>query len=80
MGKMTFVVEYEDGMEPPVHFEMKVAGGRLVSAAFFDYRDDFFSENERDCLVEGIQSSDISDRLGNADISSIEKKIELLTF
>lgn len=29
MGKMTFVVEYEDGKEPPVHANMDVLGGKL---------------------------------------------------
>lgn len=31
MGKITFVVEFEDGKEPPVSANLDVAGGRLVS-------------------------------------------------
>ena len=44
MGKMTFVFEYEDGKEPPVSAADEFMGGRLVAAALYDYRDDFFTE------------------------------------
>lgn len=37
MGKITFVVEFEDGKEPPVSANLDVAGGRLVSVLFGDY-------------------------------------------
>ncbi len=80
MGKMTFVFEFEDGKEPAVGAGMQFHGGRIVSASFYDYRDDFFSESERDGLAESMGSSDISDRLDEADINSIARKIELLTF
>lgn len=79
MGKMTFVFEFEDGKEPPVGAGMDFHGGRIVSAAFYDYRDDFFSESERDGLTESMGSSDICDRLDEVAIASIAKKIELLT-
>lgn len=36
MGMMTFVVEYEDGKEPPVHASMDVLGGKLARVAFSD--------------------------------------------
>ena len=36
MGMMTFVVEYEDGKEPPVHANMDVLGGKLARVAFSD--------------------------------------------
>ncbi|EMD9274621.1 hypothetical protein VWV82_003235 [Cronobacter malonaticus] len=36
MGKMTFVFEYEDGKEPPVHSGMEYLGGKIVSASFRD--------------------------------------------
>lgn len=36
MGMMTFVVEYEDGKEPPVHAKMDVLGGKLARVAFSD--------------------------------------------
>lgn len=36
MGKMTFVVEFEDGKEPPVHANMDVLGGKLARVAWSD--------------------------------------------
>ena len=36
MSKMTFVVEFEDGKEPPVHAGMDVLGGKLTAVAFSD--------------------------------------------
>lgn len=36
MGMMTFVVEFEDGKEPPVHANMDVLGGKLARVAFSD--------------------------------------------
>ncbi|MDK2553047.1 hypothetical protein QL288_01065 [Citrobacter youngae] len=51
MGKMTFVVEFEDGKEPPVSADMDVAGGRLVAAAFHDYRSDLLTEDEVSAVI-----------------------------
>ncbi|MDX7621797.1 hypothetical protein SJ598_16595 [Enterobacter bugandensis] len=36
MGMMTFVVEYEDGKEPPVQANMEVLGGKLARVAWSD--------------------------------------------
>lgn len=36
MGLMTFVVEYPEGQEPPIHSGMDVAGGKLVAASWSD--------------------------------------------
>nr|HAM4953493.1 hypothetical protein [Escherichia coli] len=36
MGKLTFVVEFEDGKEPPVHAHMEAFGGKVVAVAFRD--------------------------------------------
>ncbi|ENN7017119.1 hypothetical protein ACAD17_003510 [Enterobacter ludwigii] len=36
MGMMTFVVEFEDGKEPPVHANMDVLGGKLARVAWSD--------------------------------------------
>ncbi len=36
MGRMTFVVEFEDGKEPPVHAHMEAFCGKVVSVAFRD--------------------------------------------
>lgn len=59
MSKMTFVLEFEDGKEPLVQFteDFYGTGGRLCSAAFFDYKDDFLTEDEEDC-IENILSDD----------------------
>ncbi|HBD5252640.1 TPA: hypothetical protein KKL34_002812 [Escherichia coli] len=54
MGKLTFVVEFEDGKEPPVSANLDVAGGRLVSVLFGDYRDDFFQPEEVDVVREAL--------------------------
>ncbi|EDL0277792.1 hypothetical protein P4N43_003621 [Escherichia coli] len=54
MGKITFVVEFEDGKEPPVSANLDVAGGRLVSVLFGDYRDDFFQPEEVDVVPSSI--------------------------
>ncbi|EIV3901537.1 hypothetical protein RHR88_002737 [Klebsiella pneumoniae] len=36
MPRLTFVVEFEDGKEPPVHAHMEVFGGKVVAVAFHD--------------------------------------------
>ena len=36
MGKFTFVIEFEDGKEPPVHAHMEAFGGVVVAVAFRD--------------------------------------------
>lgn len=36
MGKMTFVIDYPDGHEPPVSADTDILGGKLVSVAFAD--------------------------------------------
>ena len=36
MGKFTFVIEFEDGKEPPVHAHMEALGGKVVAVAFRD--------------------------------------------
>lgn len=36
MHRLTFVVEFEDGKEPPVHAHMEVLGGKIVAVAFRD--------------------------------------------
>lgn len=36
MGKLTFVIEFEDGKEPPVHAHMEAFGGVVVAVAFRD--------------------------------------------
>ncbi|WP_312212357.1 hypothetical protein [Pseudescherichia sp.] len=36
MSKMTFVIEFEDGKEPPVHAHMEAFGGKVVAVSFRD--------------------------------------------
>ncbi|MGX9363661.1 hypothetical protein [Pantoea ananatis] len=36
MSRLTFVVEFEDGKEPPVHAHMEAFGGKVVAVAFSD--------------------------------------------
>lgn len=49
MSKVTFVVDYEDGKEPPVHAGLTIFGGSLVSVSWSDsLNDKSFSVN--DCL------------------------------
>ena len=36
MSRLTFVVEFEDSKEPPVHAHMEVFGGKVVAVAFRD--------------------------------------------
>lgn len=50
MGKVTFVVDFEDGEEPAVSAATKILGGRLSSVLWGDYRDDFFTEEQVDVV------------------------------
>ncbi|MBJ9871826.1 hypothetical protein I5682_04875 [Citrobacter werkmanii] len=80
MGKMTFVVEFEDGKEPPVSAGMDIAGGRVVAAAWSDYRDDFFTEDERESIAEILEASEFDDRVEEPIAEEIMRKVELLTY
>lgn len=79
MGKMTFVFEYEDGKEPPVSANLEVAGGRLVSALFGDYRDDFFQPEQVDVVREALNELSVDDVDDDAH-AKIIRKMELLTY
>lgn len=80
MGKMTFVVEFEDGKEPPVSAAMDIAGGRLVAAAWSDYRDDFFTDEQQ--LKLGVIMDDSLDSgwVTHKEALAIMQKAQLLTF
>ena len=45
MGKLTFVIEFEDGEEPAVHAHMEAFGGKVVAVAF---RDALSEQEERE--------------------------------
>ncbi|WP_250847849.1 hypothetical protein [Escherichia coli] len=68
MGKLTFVVEFEDGKEPPVSANLDVAGGRLVSVLFGDYRDDFFQPEEVDVVREALNELSVDNDDAHAEI------------
>lgn len=40
MAKLTFVIEFEDGKEPPVHAHMEAFGGKVIAVAFRDALED----------------------------------------
>lgn len=78
MGKVTYVVEYEEGKEPPVHGDMEVAGGRLTSVLWSDYRDDYLLPEHLDIIDEALTE------LSNDDIDTeaheeIMDKLRLMT-
>lgn len=79
MSKMTFVVEFEDGKEPSVGAGMEVAGGRLVAAMWSDYRDDFFSEEQKDSIVEIIEEAEWHDQISEEKANELIEKLDLLT-
>jgi len=54
MGKVTYVVEYEEGKEPPVYSDMEVTGGRLTAVMWSDYRDDHLLPEELDIIDEAL--------------------------
>lgn len=48
MSKLTFVIEFEDGKEPPVHAHMEVLGGKVVAVTF---RDAVNEQEDREQIV-----------------------------
>lgn len=75
MGMMTFVVEFEDGKEPPIFSGMSVRGGKLVAASWHDYRYDHFSEDEKDIIMDALNFIPRDNPLRNG----ILQRLELLT-
>ncbi|NDJ59401.1 hypothetical protein GWD52_20940 [Enterobacteriaceae bacterium 4M9] len=81
MGKVTFVVEFEDGEEPTVNFNnTKILGGRLTAILVDDYRNAFFTDEEtrtvRDALNYYEEAMFMDDDPEHAAIIS---KMELMT-
>ena len=56
MSKMTFVVDFKDGEEPPIDAGTQLLGGRVCAAAFYDYREDYFSEQDTEIIVAALDS------------------------
>ncbi|USR66149.1 hypothetical protein NFC79_06040 [Providencia stuartii] len=61
MGKMTFVVEYEDGKEPPINISTDILGGKLLSFGFSDYRDGQLTQDEVSALNHAINFNDLKE-------------------
>lgn len=52
MSKLTFVIEFEDGKEPPVRARMEAFGGKVVAVAF---RDALSEQEEREQLTSAYE-------------------------
>ncbi|EPN2701094.1 hypothetical protein ACTWNG_001283 [Proteus mirabilis] len=61
MGKITFVVEYEDGKEPSVNAGTEILGGKLLSVGFNDYRDEQLTQDEVSALNHAINFNDLKE-------------------
>lgn len=81
MSKMTFVLEFEDGQEPPIQFteDFFGTGGRLCSAAIFDYKDDFLTEKECALLEDALNSFMAYDDYPDVDVDKLPHKMSLIT-
>lgn len=81
MSRMTFVVEFEDGKEPLVSFtdNFMGSGGRLCSAAMYDYKDDNFTTEQRDLISAAMEEFNWSGDISDEAASAIMDKVELLT-
>lgn len=82
MGKMTFVVEFEDGKEPSVFSDMSIEGGKLVAASFHDYREGLLTEDEVSAVIglfnEHRRDFEVWCGEFDADPEDIERKISLM--
>lgn len=61
MSNLTFVVEFEDGKEPPVHGCMEVFGGKVVAVAFRDALEEHDNDDAASKVL-GITLPDISSK------------------
>lgn len=69
MGKMTFVVEYEDGKEPPVNAGTEILGGKLLSVGFGDYHDGQLTQDEVSALNHAINFSDLKETCKDFEVN-----------
>ena len=79
MGKMTFVVEFEDGKEPPVSADMDIHGGRVLAASWSDYRADLFTQEQADAILDAIDEAEWHGQVEEDLATWIRKKLEILT-
>lgn len=78
MGKVTYVVEYEDGKEPPVYSDMEVAGGKLTAVMWSDYRDGHLLPDEVEIIGEALNMFPYH-KLRNDSLEKIMNKLRLMT-
>ncbi|WP_241597317.1 MULTISPECIES: hypothetical protein [Rosenbergiella] len=78
MRKVTYVVEYEDGKEPRVYGDMEVAGGRLTSVMWSDYRDDYLLPEDLDIIDEALTEITY-DTIDIEAYTEIMNKLRLMT-
>ncbi|EBB8134209.1 hypothetical protein EB259_14635 [Salmonella enterica] len=78
MGKVTFVVDFEDGEEPMVSAATEILGGRLSSVLWDDYRDDFFTEEQVDMVRSAFDDTALTEEEELVQ-EEIIQKMELMT-
>lgn len=78
MGKVTFVVDFEDGEEPMVSVATEILGGRLSSVLWGDYRDDFFTEWQVDMVRSAFDDAALTEEEELVQ-EEIIQKMELMT-
>lgn len=79
MGKVTFVVEFEDDCTPIVNGGTEILGGRLCAVSWSDYRDDYFTPGQRNTIVDLIDHDEMEGYLSEEDAEAIRDKVELMT-
>lgn len=79
MGKVTLLVEFEDGKEPAVSGSTEILGGRLSAVRWSDYRDDFFEAGEVDIVREALEEI-THDETDSECHEEIIRKMEMLTW
>lgn len=54
-------------------------GGKIVAVSFFDYRDDFFTTEQRDVIAGMVEDAEWHDHVEEQEATDIMDKVELLT-
>lgn len=61
MGKITYVVEYKNGKEPQLEIGMNALGGRVISAAAYNFRDKQLTHAEASVILDAINHYDLKE-------------------
>ncbi|WP_108478616.1 hypothetical protein [Providencia alcalifaciens] len=61
MGKITYVVEYKNGKEPRPDIGMDALGGRVISAAAYNFRDRQLTHAEAGAILDAINHYDLKE-------------------